>query len=101
MAILEHFFKLFCKKKFKDFIAEMTYGNCSKSVKSYFKMTFFSTTVFDPFLTTKRLKTDSRFDYLTVLKTTKAPVATVDPAAIIDTEKIVDLTTLSHRSAEI
>ena len=44
----------------------MTYGNCSKSV--YLTL----------FLTTKRIKTDSRFDYLTVLKTTKAPVANFD-----------------------
>ena len=31
--------------------------------------------LFDHFSTTKRLKTDSRFDYLTVLKTAKALVA--------------------------
>ena len=50
-----------------------TYCICSKSVKSDCKMTIFSTNVFDLFLTTKRLETDSRFDYLTVLKTTKNP----------------------------
>ena len=62
MAIFENFFKLFC------------------NLFCFFKILkrlFFR--LFSPFLTTKRLKTDSRFDYLTVLKTTKAPVATPDP----------------------
>ena len=58
MAIFEHFFKLFCNLFFFFKILK----------RLFFRL-------FDPFSTTKRLKTDSRFDYLTVLKTTKAPEA--------------------------
>ena len=77
MAIFEHFLKLFCNLFF---------------LFKILKRLFFR--LFDPFSTTKRLKTDSRFDYLTVLKTTKAPVASCIPFSI--KSQIPDLGSGSH-----
>ena len=80
MAIFEHFFKLFCNL-FLFF--------------KILKRLFFR--LFDPFSTTKRLKTDSRFDYLTVLKTTKAPEANLNSICLVFVHVYIRITVLMSR----